>query len=322
MDPLSRARKFASEASPILQDLVLGYANKPSAYVADVLFPTIDVQDIAFKIPNVGADSMRIVKTERESGAKSNIWRPGKTEFADVMLEEHDLSYSQDYSYEIATKRWRSARKIGIQVNWNVMQLKREYIASVLAQDSSTYKDDYKKVLSGTSKWTNEASDPVKDIQDAVKKITAGDANRLILGAEAFYALQNHPKIKAAMSFNFTGQSNDSIVTEKHLSMIFGIDVVKKTRSRYLKQEDPSQPGTMEYLWDPTIAIIAYANPNARGQANMFESSFGYSFFLENYPVADTWNSEDKKVSYDRITTWMKHAVVDNSCGYLITGCA
>ncbi len=312
---LSRARKFAQAASPILQGIVQGYANKPNSYIADVLFPVIDVEDIAFKIPSIGADSMRIFPTERAAGAVSNIITPSAADFVDVLLEEHDLSYPSDYADEIGTRRWRNARAIGAQVNWNAMMLKREHIASILAQDLNTYKDGYSKALSGTSKWTNEDSNPIQDIQDAVEKIDSDDANRLILGAGAFRALQVHPQIKAAMSFNQTGQTNDAVVTEAHLAKIFNIPVVRKARARY------SEKGVKSYLWDSGTAIVAYVNPNSRSQANVFETSFGYSFMLQDYPVADTWNSPDKKVSYDRITAWMKHAVTDNSCGYIITGC-
>lgn len=313
---LSRVRKFAQQAAPILQALVQGYANKPSAYIADVLFPVVDVEDIAFKIPAIGSDSMRIFPTERAAGAKSNIITPKATDFTDVLLEEHDLSSPSDYSDELGTRRWRSARQIGVQVNWNAMMLKREYIASRLAQDVDTYKAGYTAALSGTSKWTHAESDPIGDIQDAIEKIDADDANRLVLGAKAFLALQNHPKIRAAIAYNQTGESNGPVVTEAHLAKIFNIPVVRKARSRYV-----DNTGVKSYLWDEGSAIVAYVNPGSRSQSNVFESSFGYTFMLQDFPVADTWNSEDKKVSYDRITAWMKHAVTDNSCGYLITGC-
>jgi hypothetical protein len=314
---LSRARKFAQAASPILQGIVSGYANKPSLFVADSLFPVVDVEDIAFKIPVVGSDSMRIFPTERAAGAKSNIITPKATDFVDVLLEEHDLSYPSDYADEFGSRRWRSARQIGVQINWNAMMLKREYIAARLAQDVATYKPGYTLALSGTNKWSDENSDPVGDIQEAIATIDADNANRLILGARTFLALQRHKKIRELVSYSQTGQPNTGpVVTEEHLSKIFDIAVVRKARSRYV-----DAAGVKNYLWDDDIAIVAYVNPGSRSQANVFESSFGYTFMLQDYPVADTWDSEDKKVSYDRITAWMKHAVTDNGCGYLITGC-
>jgi hypothetical protein len=313
---LSRARKFAQAASPVLLNVASGYANKPASYVGEVLFPVIDVDDLAFKVPIFGSDSMRILPTERAGYAKSNIFTPATADFADFMLEEHDLSVPSDYSDDISGKRWYKARQHGIRINTNAMRLKREYLVAGFAQDVSTYPSANVKALSGSSKWTHPDSDPVKDIQDAIEAIDSDDANRLILGAKSFKALQNHPKIKASMSFNQTGIQNDSTVTEEHLSRIFDIPVVRRARSRFI-----DSAGVKRYVWNDNIAIVAYVNATPRPQADYFESSFGYSFMLEGYPVPDQWQSEDKKVNYDRITAWMKHAVVDNTCGYLITGC-
>ena len=99
---------------PILTELAQGYYN--AELVCESLFPVVEIEKEAGKIPQFGRLAFRQQSTVRQVLGESNRLTPEDVTAINVELEEHDIEYPIDYredndaSYPLKKRVRRGAR--------------------------------------------------------------------------------------------------------------------------------------------------------------------------------------------------------------------
>jgi hypothetical protein len=303
----------ARVVDPILTTVARGYRSQ-KAKIADLLFPHVSVGKAAGRILSFGPDDFKLISTVRGPGGATKRVSFGYSS-GNFSLVEHRLEGSVDRSTQ------READGIpGIDLGagavrkvLNLMALERENQAAVLACNAANYAASNKAALSGTSKWTDPASDPFVDVNTAretIRSQTGEKPNVLALGPKPLTALRNHPKIQARLST----ASDRPPATIEQLQRLFEIEKIAEG-------EAVIHNGTSFVdVWG-TNAVLAFATPAS--MADMGSPNFGYTYQLQDGPTAE-------EAYYDENTTTWYYPVEDAyqavftgpTAGFLFTGAA
>lgn len=289
-----------------LSEVARGYAN--NAFIADALFPTIESELEKIDIFEFNKEAFQVYNTERAIRANSNIMSPKGFNKKSATLTEHDLAYPIDYREEDESK------KVKLQLHaTNVvtegLKLKLETQCAELAQNPANYSSGNKIVLSGSSKFTNPASDPVgviDDAKDAVAGKIAQDPNTMIIGHESWKVLKRHPQIKELISNNL-----NKLVTVDLLKEIFEIPNIYIGKSVFVDEN-----GNFVKVWKDNI-ILAYTSPLT--SRTEYDPAFAYTVKKKNALNIDEYRKEGNKLKFIRATDIYTPFLVGPEAGYLIS---
>lgn len=290
-----------------LSEVARGYSN--NAFVAENLFPTIYSEKEKIDIFQFNKEAFNIYDTERAIRANSNVIAPQGFSKHTATLTEHDLSYPIDYREE------QEAEKVKLQLHatnvvTNGLQLKHEKQCADLVQNPDMYSAENKAILSGTSCFNNNASDPIgviDDAKDAISKKIAQDPNTMIIGQDAWKTLKNHPKLKETLSDNQT-----KLITLELLKQIFEVENILIGKSIYADSK-----GKFVRIWGDNI-ILAFV-PSLGASRTEYDPSFGFTVRKKDALQIDEYTKEGNKVKYIRATDIYTPFLVGAEAGYLIT---
>jgi hypothetical protein len=287
---------------PVLSELAAGYSN--AAYVAEQLFPEIEVEKEGFKVPKFSKESFTIRNTIRNINADSNRINTDTPTTVDIVLDEHDLEAPYDYREENEANFELEKRNTFV-VTEGVM-LKVEKQAADMALNPANYATSNQITLSGTSTFDDPDSDPIAVIEqgkEAIRSKIARRPNVMVIGAALYAELKEHPKLLEKIKYTEKG-----IVTATHMQEIFGIEKVVIGEAVY------AESGVTKDVWGANI-VLAYCPKNR----SMYEPSFGYTFKRKGMPQVDTYVEQGGKRKIVRYTTIKKAAFMGMDAGYLIT---
>lgn len=273
---------------PILSTVVQGYRN--SEFVGGALFPRVPVAVAGGKIIEFGKEHFLAYQTQRTPGTNTKritFGYQGKP----YALENHALEAPVPREY------MRDASKVpGVNLGTRAVNLVMraeglglEIQQAALATDASQYGANNKITLSGTDKFSNDASKIFTTFDDAKEAVRASCGmypNVALFGPQAFRATKNHPLV--VDRFKYT--SKDSITPEMLASLLeFDRVVVGKA----VKATDA---GVMSDVWGNSI-VLAYV-PVAPSQQE--EPSYGYTYTMEGHPFVESpyWDSSAKSWIY------------------------
>ena len=290
-----------------LSEVARGYSN--NAFVAQYLFPTIYSEKEKIDIFEFNKEAFQIYNTERAIRANSNVISPKGFKKHTTTLKENDLSYPIDYREE------EEAEKVKLQLHaTNVvtegLNLKLEKECADLVQNPDSYSTENKIILSGTSCFDNEASDPqgiIDDAKDAVSAKIAQDPNTMIIGQSAWKALKKHPQLVGLISDN-----KNKMVTLEFLKEIFEVENIYIGKSIFSNAE-----GNFERIWKDNI-VLAYV-PNLGASRTEYDPSFAYTVRKKDALQIDEYTKEGNKVKYIRATDIYTPFLVGPEAGYLIS---
>ena len=290
-----------------LSEVARGYSN--NAFVAQYLFPTIYSEKEKIDIFEFKKEAFQIYNTERAIRANSNVISPKGFKKHTTTLKENDLSYPIDYREE------EEAEKVKLQLHaTNVvtegLNLKLEKECADLVQNPDSYSAENKIILSGTSCFDNEASDPqgiIDDAKDAVSAKIAQDPNTMIIGQAAWKALKKHPQLVGLISDN-----KNKMVTLEFLKEIFEVENIYIGKSIFSNAE-----GNFERIWKDNI-VLAYV-PNLGASRTEYDPSFAYTVRKKDALQIDEYTKEGNKVKYIRATDIYTPFLVGPEAGYLIS---
>lgn len=290
-----------------LSEVARGYSN--NAFVAQYLFPTIYSEKEKIDIFEFNKEAFQIYNTERAIRANSNVISPKGFKKHTTTLKENDLSYPIDYREE------EEAEKVKLQLHaTNVvtegLNLKLEKECADLVQNPDSYSAENKIILSGTSCFDNDASDPqgiIDDAKDAVSAKIAQDPNTMIIGQSAWKALKHHKELKGLISDN-----QNKLVTLEFLKEIFEVENIYIGKSIFSNVE-----GNFERIWKDNI-VLAYV-PNLGASRTEYDPSFAYTVRKKDALQIDEYTKEGNKVKYIRATDIYTPFLVGPEAGYLIS---
>ncbi|MBR5554600.1 hypothetical protein IKU74_01160 [bacterium] len=289
-----------------LSEVARGYGN--NSFIAENLFPIIDSEKEKIDIFQFNKEAFQLYDTERAIRANSNVISPKGFSKHTATLAEHDLAYPIDYREE------DEAEKVKLQLHaTNVvtegLKLKLEKQCADLAQDPKNYATENKIALSGTSQFTNEASDPLKVVnagKDAVCGKIGKDPNTLVMGQEVWQALKQNTSLK-----NLIASSSNKIITLDLLKEFFEIENIVVGRSIYADANN-----NFARVWGNNI-ILAYV-PKLTSRTE-YDPSFGYTVRKKDALQIDEYQKEGNKVKYIRATDIYTPFLVGAEAGYLIS---
>lgn len=267
----------ARVVDPILSAVARGYRS-PKAAVANVLFPIVTVGLRAGRILSFGPDDFKLVNTARAPGANTKRIQFGYAgenySLVDYRLEgavpnELQEEASNGPGIDLSSNAVRRVQ--------NTMALEREKQAADLARNEARYGAGNKETLSGTSQWSDPASDPFTDIMEGKESIRAKIGERpnvLTLGPKVLTALRTHPKVLDRLST----ASDRPPATLQQLQALFELQQIVEGEAVY---HDGSQ---FQDVWGKD-AILAYTTPASMQE--MGSPSFGYTYQLEGRPMVE-----------------------------------
>ena len=290
-----------------LSEVARGYRN--NAFVAENLFPTIYSEKEKVDIFQFNKEAFNIYETKRGIRENSNVISPQGFSKHTTTLTEHDLSYPIDYREE------QEAEKVKLQLHatnvvTNGLQLKHEKACADLVQDPNNFPTGNKLILSGSSCFTDNASDPqgvVDDAKDAISKKIAQDPNVMLIGQDAWKTLKRHPQLKGLISDNL-----NKLITLDLLKKIFEVENILIGKSIFADKD-----GNFVRIWKDNI-ILAYV-PELGSSRTEYDPSFAYTVKKKDSLKIDEYKKEGNKVKYIRATDIYDPFLVGAEAGFLIS---
>lgn len=296
---------------PVLTELARGYAN--ARLIAESLFPVAFMSKEAGKIPQFGKEAFKIYSTERALRAKSNRINPEGRSTIDVVLDEHDLEYPIDYREE--DEDMFNLEQHAALVTSEGIRLRHEKMSADLAQNAANYGTGNKVTLAGTDQFSDYTnSDPVDVIEtgkEAIRKSIGRRPNVMVIGADSFRVLKEHPKLIEKIKYSMKG-----VLTVELLQEIFGVPEIVVGEAVYA-----SDAGDFADLWGDNIVLAYVPGKQSTLPADArtpYEPSFAYTLRKRGQPVVDKYD-EAKKLRIVRNTDIFSPKIVGAEAGYLIS---
>jgi hypothetical protein len=290
-----------------LSEVARGYSN--NAFIADALFPTIEAESEKIDIFEFNKEAFQVYNTERAIRANSNVMSPKGFNKKSATLTEHDLAYPIDYREE------EESKKVKLQLHaTNVvtegLRLKHEKQCADLVQNPDNYASGNKILLSGTSKFTHEDSNPVaviEDAKDAIASKIAQDPNTMVIGHDCWKRLKRHKQIKGLIS-----DTQNKLVTLNFLKEIFEIPNIVIGKSVFVDEN-----GNFVKVWSDNI-ILAYTS--TLSSRTEYDPAFAYTVKKKNALNVDEYKKEGNKLKFIRATDIYTPFMVGPEAGFLIGG--
>lgn len=280
---------------PILTSVARGYRSNKSP-IASILFPLVPVSARGGTIISFGKEDFKLISSARAPGSATKRiqfgYDSGKFALIDYRLEG---SVPLQILQEGQAVPGISHANMAIGKVRNMQALEREKQAADLALNAANYAASNKATLAGTDRWDDYVnSDPVADVNDAKEAVRAQIGMRpnvLVLGPKVLTAVRSHPKILDRLST----ASDRPPATMAQLAALFEVAQVVEGEAIY-------HDGTsFQDVWGK-YALLAYTEPASL--VEMGSPNFGYTYQLENYPVAE-------EAYYDRNTETWYYPVAD-----------
>lgn len=298
---------------PVLTNVSIGYQN--SAYVAELLYPTLPVSKQSGKHFIYDKGKFRVNDNLRGAGAPSKEATLNLTTGLPYFCEDHALKqFVTDEDMDGAVPPMDPMVDATENVTEMHMVAREVELAAAL---TSTAVLTQNTTLSGTSQWSDYSnSDPFSVIETGKQTIHSAihvDANTLVLSKQAWDKLKHHPAFLERVKYSQKG-----VISEDLLASLVGVDrVVIAAAGKNTAVE--GQTDAMGYIWGKN-AILAYINP--RVSQKMITLGMTYQWKTRKVERLRGTNEEDRKGTYVRVGDhYYDQNLVSAGAGYLIKDC-
>lgn len=297
---------------PILTTAAQGYQN--SEFVGSALFPAVAVQQRGGKIVSFNREDFRLYATGRTPGANTKRVSFGYSS-SSYALEQHALEGVVPFELmeDAARVPGIDLGQGAVRKTQDIIALRLEAAQATLATTAGNYGSNNKTTLSGTSQWsdyTNNVSDPVKDIDaanEAIRSQIGKRPNTVVMGAAVWAKLKNHPKVIDRIKY--TGRDS---ATPELLASLFGVARVLVGDALY-----ENDSGALADVWGKFV-VVAYTDLGSL--ADMGRPTFGYTYQLGGYPVVEqAYQDRNAKSWVYPVTDEVAPVIAGAAGGYLIS---
>lgn len=294
---------------PVLSNLAYGYQN--AELIADKLFPFAPVEKEGVKIPLFGKEHFMLYNTERALRARSNRINPPDIGEVTVTLTEHDLEFPIDYREDAEAAFPLQAYATGFVTGG--IRLRNEVLVAGLVQNTASYPTGNKVTLSGTSKFSDPASDPqgvIETAKEAVRQKIVKTPNTMVIGASTWSILKRHAQMKGMLA-----NDRNRVLRVQDLADFFEIPNI------YIGQAvTAADNGTVSDIWADNIVLAYVPQSDGATDRTPFEPSFGYTL-RKGRPQVDTYVESGGKIELVRSTEIFQPYLLGAEAGYLIYDC-
>ncbi|MBF0189783.1 MAG: major capsid protein [Magnetococcales bacterium] len=260
---------------PVLTEIAQGYRH--AEHVGQVLFPKVPVQVSGGQVLEFGRESFKLYQVRRAPGAATRRIQFGFLGKSFALVQDSlEAQVPREYQRDASRAPGVDLAQRSIAGALRALSLTLEYDQATLATNPDHYDNNHKVTLSGTDQWSNGASNPSGDIDNAREAVRASVGiypNTLLLSAQAFSALKSHPQV--VDRFKYT--SRDS-VTPDMLAALWDLQTVVVGKAVAF-----NDTGEDIDIWG-NHAILAYTPAKSSG---MEDPSFGYTYTMQGHPLVE-----------------------------------
>jgi len=283
---MTKPTRSQVHADKPLTNMSVAYVQKQDGFVADKVFPIVPVehQSDTYYVFNMG-DFNRDEAKDRAPGTESaggGFSLTTTTYTCKVKAFHKDLPWQHLNNQDQSVNLERAA--VEFVTNKMLIAKENQWMSSFFA--ASVWTSDWDGVASspnGTStfyQWSDYTnSNPVQDLELASLTILQRSGyrpNKLVLGAEVYSKLKNHPDIIERISGGATNAA-PAKVTRQLMANIFEVDevVVAEAIQNTAKE---GQTASHSFI-SGKKALLVYAAPSP----SLFSPSAGYTFSWSSY---------------------------------------
>ena len=255
-------------------------------YVADKVMPVIPVPKRSDVYFTWNPETMFQVADVAIAG---NRGRPGEITYglSNTTYTVADFGLMDFVSYdEIANADAPLApQQSSVEITTNFILLAREIRAANATFSTGNFPGGQNSSLTGSSKWDQFAtSDPVNDIETAIEQCLVRP-NALVIGAQAWIKLRQHPKLTQFIVARATAGGKDTPmrVTAQMVAEAFELDEVIIGRAKYISTAE-GLTKTYSYVWGKHAALIRIEPQPDRRKTETFAYTFRFSGGGVNVP--------------------------------------
>jgi len=270
--------KSAVHVNRPLTNISIAYIQNPNNFIAEKVFPSIGVAKASDTYFKYDKDSW--FRDEMKQRAPST--------------ESAGSGYTIDNTPSYNCKNWALHKDIDDDIRANedaplnsdreatlfltqkgLLKKEKEFVSNYFKTGIWTGSATGSDIDLTALKWSNSASDPVKDIDTqkaAMIEKTGFEPNTLVVPLSVHNILKNHPDIRDRIKY-----VQKAVVTEDILAMLFGVEkylVAKATNNTAIE----GAAATMASVFTPN-ALLAYSAPTP----SIMVPSAGYVFNWTEY---------------------------------------
>ncbi|MEO5341066.1 MAG: major capsid protein [Magnetococcus sp. MYC-9] len=292
---------------PVLTEVAQGFRHEE--HVGLTLFPRVMVQSSGGQVLEFGKESFKLYQARRAPGSATRRVQFGYLGRSFALVQDAlEGQVPREYLRDAARIPGVELGQRAVRGTLRALSLTLEYDQARLATTASHYDSNHKLSLTGTDKWSDAGSDPSGDIntgKEAVRASVGVYPNTLLLSAQAFNALKEHPKV--VDRFKYT--SRDS-VTPEMLAALW--DLQRVVVGKAVAFDDV---GNDLDIWGNN-AVLAYVPANSSG---MEDPSFGYTYTMQGHPLVEKPYYENNAKSWIYPVTYERLPVLTGMLsGFLI----
>lgn len=300
--------------NPVLTAIAQGISQ--NTLVGSVLFPVVNVGQRAGNIITFGReDFMQYSGLVRAPGSATKRVQVGYGSSTFSLID-----YSLEGSLPIENLQEAEASANGFSIDMatvtlrktiGIMNLRLEIAQATLATTLANYPANNRVTLSGTAQWSDYSgvSNPAGVVETAKEQIRASTGKRpnvMVLGPVVFARLRQHPQIRDYIKY-----SSREVATPAILAEFFGVSQVIVADGI-----QATDAGALSDVWGKH-AILAYTETDTL--ANMGAPTFGYTYNLGGYPLAEEpYYDRNTKTWYFPVTRAEAPVIAGSSAGYFI----
>ena len=299
----------ARVSDPVLTLGARGYSN--SEFVSEALFPRVPCPASAARRIEFGKEDFLKLNLRRAPGAATQ-----RIEFGHIgqPVSLHQNALEGITPREVQREAMAGA---GVDVHMRtvdgtmaIIRLQTEIDAGETARKTSNYDATHVVTLAGNAQWSNDASNPTKNIMDGVevvRKAIGRRPNVVVLGGEVFSRLIFHPKTLELARYQGLEAGNAEFFQRQwRIPRVVVGDAVYK-----------DDAGDHD-VWGDDV-VLAYV---AVGSVDRRQPSYGFTYHLPGHPfVEEPYTVRNRKSDAVPVTDEHSVEMVGKDAGYLIKDC-
>lgn len=285
----------------VLSDISIQYKN--SAYIADALFPKVNVKKIS-DVYFVFDRDFRIPETRRAIGGKAREADFGLSTATYQLQKEALKTYISDdevENYDLGTLKADATEYLSDKI-----KLKIEKSAADLLDATGTWSLQSSLAVAWTTNTTTSNPFPTMNTaSSAIVGYSGVKPNFMVLPYKAYLGLKDHASVLDRIKYT------SSDFTVEMLQGLFDIEKIHIPTAVY----DASAEGvaeSMAYIFDD-FAFVGYRAPRPAPRS----ISFAY-MFEKGKPQVKTWRDEERESEAVEVNVAFDQKVVCSLCGFLI----
>lgn len=296
---------------PILTTVVQGYSNEE--YVGDTLFPPVPVKQRSGRVVRWGKHNMVQYRTRRAPGAATNRRTLGYTnERYELFQDSIETELTREELEEVeASQVPFDMQREAAEASMETIMLNKEIEQAGVATNPANYGANNQIALAGSNQLDQPSSSIIQLFNtgsERIRRRTGKRPNHAVFSPQAKLAAMDHPEIRAYLSPTTSAKATLDIIAR-----ILGLETIVEGASVLVDTVDDTE---FQDVWDNCV-VMAYVPKNVRSRKQL---SYGYTYTLENYPIAEEpYPDRNHKSFYFPATSERSPEMTSMEAGYLMT---